>query len=91
MLAVPIQALVVQDLKSRPGEPLAPREEEGVFVVQDGKAAFRPLKTGLMGDLTVEVLDGLKGGEAVIVGPFKALRELKDQAPVRPEDRRKGD
>lgn len=91
VLAVPIQALVVQDLKSRPGEPLAPREEEGVFVVQDGKAAFRPLKTGLMGDLTVEVLDGLKGGEAVIVGPFKALRELKDQAPVRPEDRRKGD
>jgi HlyD family secretion protein len=86
---VPIQALVVQDLKPAPGQAQAPREQEGVYVVEAGKAVFRPLKTGLLGDLTVEVLEGLKAGEAVIVGPFKALRELKEQDPVRPEDRKK--
>jgi len=80
VLAVPIQALVVKDLAAQPG---GPREQEGVFVIEAGRAVFRPLKTGLMGDLTVEVLSGLQGGEQVITGPFKALRELKDRDPVR--------
>ena len=91
VLVVPIQALVVKDLKPAPGQALAPgaaREEEGVYVMEAGKARFRPLKTGLMGDLTVEVLSGLKGGEAVITGPFKALRELKELDPVRLEPRK---
>ena len=94
VLAVPIQALVVKDLKPRPGEafkPGEPREEEGVFVMAAGKAVFRPLKTGLMGDLTVEVLSGLQGGESLIVGPFKALRELKGGEAVRVEKPRKAD
>ena len=94
VLSVPIQALVVKDLKPRPGEafkPGEPREEEGVFVMAAGKAVFRPLKTGLMGDLTVEVLSGLQGGESLIVGPFKALRELKGGEAVRVEKPRKAD
>jgi HlyD family secretion protein len=88
VLAVPIQALVVQDLKPGPGQamdPGAPREQEGVFVMAGGKARFRPVRTGLMGDLTVEVVSGLQGGETLIVGPFKALRELKGGEPVRVE------
>jgi HlyD family secretion protein len=94
VLAVPIQALVVKDLKPKPGEafkPGDPREEEGVFVMAAGKAVFRPLKTGLMGDLTVEVLSGLQGGETLIVGPFKALRELKGGEAVRVEKPRKAE
>jgi len=92
VLAVPIQALVVRDLKPAPGTvlaPGAPREEEGVFVLVKGKARFLPLKTGLMGDLDVEVLSGLQGGEQLITGPFKALRELKDGEPVRVDKVRK--
>ena len=88
VLAVPIQALVVKDRKPAPGEALgagALREEEGVFVMEGGQAVFRALKTGLMGDLTVEVLAGLQGGEAVITGPFKALRQLKGGDRVRVE------
>jgi len=93
-LAVPIQALVVKDLKPAPGQvlaPDAPREQEGVYVMEGGRAVFRPLKTGLMGDLTVEVLSGLQPGEAVITGPFKALRELKEQDKVRVDTRKKAD
>ena len=94
VLAVPIQALVVKDLKPKPGQALAPgapREQEGVYVVEAGKAKFLPLTVGLMGDLTVEVLSGLKGGETIITGPFKALRELKEQDPVRPDTHKKAD
>jgi HlyD family secretion protein len=88
VLAVPIQALVVQDRRPKPGEALKPgepREEEGVFVRENGRAAFRPVKTGLMGDLTVEVVSGLNAGDSVIVGPFKALRQLHGGEKVRPE------
>jgi HlyD family secretion protein len=93
VLAVPIQALVVKDRKPKPGEtfkPGEPREQEGVFVREGGRAVFRPLKTGLMGDLTVEVLSGLSPGDEVIVGPFKALRQLQGGEKVRPEPAPKG-
>jgi HlyD family secretion protein len=84
-LAVPIQALVMRDIPLKPGQTLAPgqaREEEGVYVIQDGKVKFAAVKTGLMGDLDVEVSDGLKGGEQIVQGPYRVIRELKDGADV---------
>ena len=77
---IPIQALVVRDIELKPGEtpkPGAPRDEEGVYLIEGDKARFQKLKTGLLGELSLEVLEGLKGGETVITGPFKALREIK--------------
>ena len=53
-------------------------EIEGVFVLVDGEARFRPVKTGITGDMDIEVLDGLSDGEEVIVGPFKELRKLSE-------------
>ena len=84
-LAVPIQALVMRDIPLKPGEtaqPGQPREEEGVYLIENGKAKFATVKTGLMGDLDVEVASGLKGGEQVVQGPYRVLRELKDGAEV---------
>src|SRR5512139_3805486 len=69
-LTVPIQALVVREDEQR-------SETEGVYVVEGGKVAFRPLKTGLLGELSVEVLDGVKEGETIVTGPFRELRTLK--------------
>lgn len=53
-------------------------EIEGVFLMVDGEARFRPVKTGITGDMDIEVLEGLKDGEEVIVGPFKELRKLAE-------------
>lgn len=53
-------------------------EVEGVFLLVNGYARFRPVKTGITGDMDIEVLDGLKEGEEVIIGPFKALRKLSE-------------
>ncbi len=94
VLAIPLQALVMRDIKPKKGESLAPgapREEEGVYVMEGGKAVFRALKTGLMGELNVEVLSGLKGGESLVIGPFKALRELKGGEDIRVEKKKKTD
>ncbi len=93
-LAIPFQALVMRDIKPKPGETLkpgAPREEEGVYLMESGKAKFVPVKTGLMGDLSVEVLSGVKGGETLITGPNRALREMKDGEAVRVDKTRKAD
>ena len=79
-LVIPIQALVVRDIELKPGEtpkPGAPRDEEGVYLIEGDKARFQKLKTGLLGELSLEVIEGLKGGETLITGPFKALREIK--------------
>jgi len=96
-LVVPIQALVVRDARdphhpdSHPDQaaggakPAAgpPRDEEGVYLLEDGKARFQPIQTGLTGELSIEVLSGLGGGETLVTGPFKALRTLKPDDPVR--------
>jgi HlyD family secretion protein len=94
-LSVPLQALVVRDVERKPGEPApppdAPREQEGVYLMEGGKVRFQPVKTGLIGDLSIEVTSGLKGGETVITGPFKALRTLNPGDAVALEKPKKGE
>ena len=86
---VPLEALVVRDIPREPGQALAPgvpREEEGVYLLKGDVAEFRALKTGLLGELDVEILDGLEGGETLITGPFRALRSLEPGDPVTEEE-----
>jgi HlyD family secretion protein len=93
-LSIPIIALTVRDhervpnennpaldtmTRRRPGE----REEEGVFLVQNGVANFRPVKVGIAGDEYFEVVDGLRGGETIVAGTYQAIRDLKDGGKVR--------
>jgi HlyD family secretion protein len=90
-LAVPIQALVIRDRERKPGDAASgtPRDEEGVFLMENGKAKFQPIESGLLGELTLEVVSGLSGGETLISGPFKALRALKPGDLVKPEEPKK--
>ncbi|MGD0782825.1 MAG: efflux RND transporter periplasmic adaptor subunit [Candidatus Aminicenantales bacterium] len=80
VLAVPISSLVVRDKAPTAEETKAGKkaEEEGLFVMEGGRAKFVPIRKGIMGDLDIEVVDGLKAGQDVIVGPYDALRQLKD-------------
>jgi HlyD family secretion protein len=65
-------------------------ERDGVFVVVDGKkATFRPVKTGIIGDTDIEIVDGLKEGEEIVSGSYKTLRTLKDEARIKLEDKKK--
>jgi HlyD family secretion protein len=58
-------------------------ELEGVFVVMDGKANFRPVKVGISSQKYFEVASGLETGEKVVSGNFKAIRELRDGQRVK--------
>lgn len=57
----------------------AERPEEVVFVNDKGKAKMVKVKTGISDFDNIEVLSGLKAGQEVISGPFRAVsKQLKD-------------
>lgn len=59
------------------------REIEGVFVLENGRAVFRPVRIGIAGEEHFEVLAGLEAGDAVITGPFASVRNLRHGDEVR--------
>ncbi len=81
-VTVPIQALVVRDLGEKDSalknKPKEEREKEGVFLMSQGKAQFRQVKTGVMGDMDIEIKEGLNGGEQIVTGTYQTLRELNE-------------
>ncbi|HEU4681201.1 MAG TPA: efflux RND transporter periplasmic adaptor subunit [Gemmatimonadales bacterium] len=97
-LSIPIIALTVRDHERVPNESEAglpadtlrarfnKKEAEGVFVVREGSATFRPVKVGVAGDEHFEVIDGLREGETIVAGTYQAIRDLKDGARVRQAD-----
>jgi HlyD family secretion protein len=99
-LSIPIIALTVRDHEKIPNESEAAsappadtlrakfkkKEAEGVFVVRNGVATFRPVKVGVAGDEYFEVVDGLREGETIVAGTYQAIRDLKDGAKVRQAD-----
>jgi HlyD family secretion protein len=95
-LSIPIIALTVRDHERVPNEAVPgmdttrrrprEREEEGVFVVREGLATFRPVKVGIAGDEYFEVLDGLREDETIVAGTYQAIRDLKDGDRVREAD-----
>ena len=88
-LAIPIQALVVREKPgAAPGK--TPQEEEGVYLHQDGKVKFAPVTTGLAGESSIEIVKGLSEGQEIVTGPFRALRDLKEDAKVREQKEEKG-
>ncbi|HYF94622.1 MAG TPA: efflux RND transporter periplasmic adaptor subunit [Symbiobacteriaceae bacterium] len=58
-------------------------EKASVLVVTGGKVEVRPVKLGLRTQTTVEVVEGLKEGDQVIVAPFTLIKNLKDGDAVR--------
>src|SRR5689334_6127283 len=58
-------------------------EIQGVFVVNGKKAIFRPVETGITGVTDIEVTKGLKQGDEIVVGSYKALRTLKPESNVK--------
>ena len=52
-------------------------------MVRNGRAAFTPVKTGIMGTMNVEVLSGLKPGQEIVTGSYQVLRTLKNDARVK--------
>lgn len=99
VLSIPIQALTVRkrsDLEAANEGVLATtasvnkvRNEEiqGVFVVNNGRAEFRKVETGITGVSDIEVLSGLNDGDQIIIGSYKVIRTLRNSAPVKVDNK----
>jgi HlyD family secretion protein len=91
VLAVPISALVLKEKKieatatTEPTKDKKDTEEEGIYVVENSRAKFVPVKKGIMGELMIEIVSGLNEGQNIVVGPYDALRQLKDGVLIKPE------
>ncbi len=84
-------AVQASDSKEPAGAP-APgekgEEKEGVFLFKTGDAVFKPVKTGIIGETDIEIVDGVAEAEVIITGSYRTLRTLKDQAKVKLEDKK---
>jgi HlyD family secretion protein len=98
-LSIPIQALTVRkkiDLETpkdgvmastEPMDRNANEELQGVFVIKDGRAEFRKVETGITGVTDIEVLKGLEDGQQIITGSYKVIRTIRNDAPVKVDNR----
>ncbi|HEX9692207.1 MAG TPA: efflux RND transporter periplasmic adaptor subunit [Gemmatimonadales bacterium] len=89
-LSIPIIALTVREhtalsTEANPQDTTAGKKEvEGVFVIREGRAEFRPVHVGIAGEEYFEVLEGLSVGDSIAAGPYQTIRDLKDGTAVRP-------
>ena len=59
-------------------------DQEGVFVVREGKAVFVPVAVGIAGQEYFEVLSGVTASDTVVAGPYEVIRTLENGKAVRP-------
>jgi HlyD family secretion protein len=60
----------------KPDEP--PKQIEVVFLVEGNHVKAAPVKRGISDDNYVEITDGLKEGQEIVSGGFKAIHDLED-------------
>jgi HlyD family secretion protein len=95
-LSVPLQCvalrtvdqLVTKGEKRKDAEARFKPDKDGfvevVFCVEKGKAVARQVKTGIQSDELIEILDGLREGEEVVTGSYRAIsKDLDNGAEVK--------
>ena len=95
-LSVPIQSVALRTVdqllkkgeKRKDAEARFKPDKDGfvevVFVVENGHAVAHQVKTGIQSDERIEILDGLKEGEDVVSGSYRAIsKDLDNGALVR--------
>jgi HlyD family secretion protein len=88
VLAIPISALVLRERENKEEEKKN-GQEEGVYVVEESRTKFFPVEKGIMGEMMIEITTGLEEGQDIVVGPYSALRQLKDDMLIKAEEKKK--
>lgn len=86
VLAVPISALVLREKEEENSKN--DEQEEGVYVVENSRVKFFPVEKGIMGEMMIEIISGLEEGQEIVVGPYSALRQLKDDMLIKQEEKK---
>lgn len=84
VLAIPISALVIKEM-SEDTDQQQGSQQEGVYIVEKDRVKFQSVQKGIMGELKIEIMSGLEEDQEIVVGPYSALRELKDDKLIKAE------
>jgi HlyD family secretion protein len=103
-LSVPIQCVALRTVdqlvqkgeKRKDAEKRFKADKDGfvevVFCVEAGKAVAHQVKTGIQSDERIEILEGLKEGDVVVSGSYRAIsKDLDNGAVVRINNDKKSD
>jgi HlyD family secretion protein len=88
VIAVPLQAIVEKAPPApSPGASIAssaptpvgdkPKEQKGVYILDNGKVKFLEVVTGITGESDIEITSGLNAGTEVITGPVACSRRSR--------------
>ncbi len=86
VLRVPLQSVLEREGTMEDAQKkglLSPEGRNVAFVVKDGRATERTVKTGIANTQFIEVKDGLQENEQVLTGPVRKLKEMKEKATVK--------
>jgi HlyD family secretion protein len=65
------------------GEEEKKKEVEGVFIVENERAKFMKVTTGIADQQNIEIVSGLDDEDMIVTGTYKILRTLKDGDKVK--------
>lgn len=94
IFTVPISAIVMKAAQDSLGNAIsgtikgtdATKPQEAVFVLTNGVAKLKWIKTGIQDDRNIEIIEGLQADDIIIVGPYAVVnRELEDGQQVQRE------
>lgn len=68
---------------SKPARSGQKEDITGVFILRGKKVEFVPVQTGISGVTDIEVTSGLREGDEIVTGSYKALRTLKPGAKIK--------
>ncbi len=91
VLAIPISALVLKERDSDTDQQQEESQQEGVYTVENDRVKFQPVQKGIMGELKIEIASGLVEDQDIVVGPYSALRELKDDKLIKTDKTKEKD
>lgn len=90
IFTVPISAIVMKtaqdSLNNNVPTADATKPQEAVFVLANGVAKLKWIKTGIQDDRNIEIIEGLQAEDIIIVGPYAVVnRELEEGQQVQRE------
>ena len=102
-LSVPLQSVAVRTVdqltlkgeKRKDAEMRYRADKDGfveiVFCVEKGKAVAKQVETGIQSDELIEILGGLREGDEVVTGSYRAIsKDLENGAVVTVDNSKKG-
>ncbi|MBC7795626.1 MAG: efflux RND transporter periplasmic adaptor subunit [Pyrinomonadaceae bacterium] len=67
-----------------------PKPIKGVFILENGKAKFVEITTGITGESDIQITSGVNAGMEIVTGPSRILKTLKDGDSIKKQTNKNG-